>query len=107
MSVNSKYVENPLNPRTKLEYLGTKYRFYVNNGLIVHDYQSDPIVIKEVENLDEDFKILKEEYKNENFYVTQGRGIYSGYFVKAYKNKVKKPEIKENKKSFVIVYNNV
>ena len=107
MSVNSKYVENPLNPRTKLEYLGTKYRFYVNNGLIVHDYQADPIVIKEVENLDEDFKILKEEYKNEDFYVTQGRGIYSGYFVKAYKNKVKKPEIKENKKSFVIVYNNV
>jgi hypothetical protein len=49
MSVNSKYIENPLNPRTKLEYLGTKYRFYVNNGLIVHDYQADPIVIKETE----------------------------------------------------------
>ena len=106
MSVHSKYVENPLNPRTKLEYLGTKYRFYVNNGLIIHDYQADPIVIKEIENLDKEFKELKELYKNEDFYVTQGRGIYSGYFVKAYKNKIKKPEIKENKKSYVIVYNN-
>jgi hypothetical protein len=81
------------------------YRFYVNNGLIVHDYQADPTVIKEIVNLDEEYNILKEEYKNEDFFVVQGRGMYSGYWVKYYRKNIKKPEIKENKKSYVIIYN--
>ena len=106
MSLEKKYIDNPLNPRVKIRYMCNTYRFYVNNGLIAHDYQADLNVIKEIDNLDEDFKILKELYKNEDFFVVQGRGMYSGYWVKYYrKNKVKKQEIKEIKKSFVIIYN--
>lgn len=107
MTPEKKYIDNPLNPRVKIQYMCNTYRFYVNNGLIIHDYQADPNVIKEIDNLEQEYKELKELYKNEDFFVVQGRGMYSGYWVKYYrKNKIKKPEIKENKKSYVIVYNN-
>ena len=106
MTLEKKYIDNPLNPRVKIQYMCNTYRFYVNNGLIIHDYQEDPIVIKEIDNLYEEYETLKDLYKNEDFFVVQGRGMYSGYWVKYYrKNKIKKPEIKENKKSFVIIYN--
>jgi hypothetical protein len=105
MSLEKKYIDNPLNPRVKLQYMCNTYRFYVNNGMIAHDYEADENVIKEIDNIEEEPQKLRELYKNEDFFVVRGRGMYSRYWVKYYrKNNKNKPKIMENKKSYIIVY---
>lgn len=106
MPPQKKYIDNPVNPRVKLLYSGNTYRFYVNNGLIDHDYQADETVIKEIDDDDkEELENLKQMYKNEDFFVVRGRGMYSRYWVKYYrKNGTKKPVINGKKNNFSIVY---
>lgn len=40
------YMINPINGRTLIKKNGRLYRQYVTEGLIIHDYDKDPVVIQ-------------------------------------------------------------
>lgn len=72
---------------TKIPYLSIRYRRLCRKGLIIHDYENDPNVIKKIE-IDDDLDELKK--LNDDILLTQGeknhcvigRGFYRGYLVK-------------------------
>ena len=102
-----RYIDNPLNPSSKILYLGDLYRKLVCEGIIIHDFKNDPVVVQEIQYTHNELKVIKKEHKNKDYYIIRGRGLYNGYWVKAYRKLNKNEEIIEkNKKSYIIVYNN-
>ena len=94
------YVDNPLNSRTKLLYLGDTYKKMVLNGLIIHDYNKDTNVLQEYDETDDIISIKKQydEILDNNYSCVIGRGIYKGFLVKKKKRiygKKKKPHKKK------------
>ena len=89
----SNYMINPMNGRTLIKKNGRLYRQYVAEGLIIHDYDSDPIVIQMYDPDSEDWIELKRIHDKlllPTHACVRGRGIYKNYLVKyKMKNKVK------------------
>jgi len=87
------YMINPINGRTLIKKNGRLYRQYVTEGLIIHDYDSDPVVIQMYDPDTEDWKQLKKIHDKlllPSHACVRGRGIYKNYLVKyKMKNKVK------------------
>jgi hypothetical protein len=97
MAFNKQYVDNPLNTRTKLLYLGDTYKKMVLNGLIIHNYNKDSNVLQEYDETD-DIISIKKQYDEilDNHSCVIGRGIYNGFLVKKKKRgKKKKPHKKK------------
>ena len=102
-----RYIDNPLNSSSKIVYLGDLYRKLVCEGIITHDFTNDPVVVQEIQYIRNELKVLKNEHKDKDYYIIRGRGIYNGYWVKAYRKPNKNEEIiGKNKKSYIIIYNN-
>lgn len=103
MSLND-YMINPMNGRTLIKKNGRLYRQYVTEGLIIHNYDKDPIVIQMYDPDSEDWIELKKIHDKlllPTHACVRGRGIYKNYLVKyRMKNNIK-VKVNKNPKYYV------